>query len=65
MLFIRINVNDETSNIITKERDKVNVSVIYNVFPKWKLKLDELDIGICYDSWVFIIVNQISWEHDS
>jgi len=34
MLFIRINVNDETSNIITKERDKVNVSVIYNVFPK-------------------------------
>jgi len=29
-----MNVNDETNNTIIKERDEINISMVYNVFPE-------------------------------
>ena len=64
MLFIRINVNNETNNTVVKERDKVDISVIYNIFPERKVKLNELGINIYDDSWIFVVVYQMFWEGD-
>ena len=47
---------------IVKERNKIDIS-IHNIFSERKAKLKELRIDTCYDSWIFIVVNQMSWEH--
>ena len=60
MLYIRININNETNNAVVKERDKINISVIYNIFPERKVKLNKLDIDIHDNSWMFVVVYQMS-----
>ena len=47
---------------IVKEKNKIDIS-IHNIFSERKAKLKELRIDTCYDSWMFIVVNQISSEH--
>jgi len=31
LLFVRINVNDKTNNAVVKERNEIDISVIYNI----------------------------------
>jgi len=47
LLFIGININNETNNATVKERDKIDIPVIYNVFSERKAKLNKLGINIC------------------
>lgn len=56
-MFIRVNVDDEINNTAIKERNEIIISMIYDVFAERKVKLRESDIDICYDFWVFIIIN--------
>jgi len=60
LLFIRINVNNETNNATVKEKDEIDIPVIYNVFSKRKANLNKLGIDIHNGSWVFTVVNQMS-----
>jgi len=34
MLIVRIDVNNETNNIIIKERNEFKISVVYNILPE-------------------------------
>lgn len=63
-MFIRVNVDDEINNTAIKERNEIIISMIYDVFAERKVKLRESDIDICYDFWVFIIINWMSWGYD-
>ena len=56
-MFIRVNINNEANNTIVKERNEIDNSIIHDILSKRKMKLNELNIDICYNSWIFIIVN--------
>ena len=44
------------------QQNKINISVVYNILPKWKIKLKEFDIDVYNDSRVFIF---ITWKNQT
>jgi len=46
MRSIRINVHDERTNIIEKERNQKNVSVVNYVSTKGKMKRGEINVDV-------------------
>jgi len=59
-LFIRIHANNEENNVIVKKQNEIDISMIHNVLSERKAKLDESNIDVYYDFWIFIVMNQIS-----
>jgi len=49
---IRVNVHDEETNIVRKERNSKNVPVINNISAKGKSKMRKSAVYVGYNSWV-------------
>ena len=47
---IRIDVHNPENNVIVRKRNKKNISVVNNVFLKWKTKGQKSDVNIYNDS---------------
>ena len=48
---IRINIHDPKDSIVIEKRGENNVSMINNVFTKWKTKRKKSNIDVNNNSW--------------
>jgi len=48
---IRINIHDKRADVVVKERDKKNISVVNYVSTKGKTKKGKTNFNISHNSW--------------
>jgi len=48
---IRINVHDKRADVVVKERDEKNISVVNYVSTKGKTKRGKMNVNISHNSW--------------
>jgi len=57
LLIIRIYVDYKIDNATIKEINEIDISVIYNILSKRKTQLRELNIDVCDNSHVIILIS--------
>ena len=41
---------------IIENENTINISMISNIFSKWEVQLNKLDIDVNYYCWIFIVI---------
>ena len=57
---VRVNIHDERTDVVAKERNEKNISMINYVSAKWKLKRGKMNVNISHSSWGVQLINRRS-----
>ena len=60
MRSVRINVHDKRTDVVDKERNKKDISVVNYISTKQESKREKTNVNICHNSWRVQLSNRMS-----